>query len=138
MNRYRRRVSGALYDRIDLVIEVPAVASFDMASPADVASIVNTEAIRRRVARAYERQIGRQGKPNARLMPAEVDAHCRRSHESEGLLARAMSRFSISARGYHRVLKVARTIADLGGSAILETADVAEAIGYRREWGLPS
>ena len=65
-------------------------------------------------------------------VPADVERHCRRSAAAESLLAQAMSRLSLSARGYHRVLKVARTIADLAQGDSIEPAHVAEAIGYRR------
>lgn len=137
VQRYRRRISGALYDRIDMSIEVAAVGAADMAAkPAAYAEAERTEAVRERVANAYRRQLERQGKPNARLTPAEVERHCRRSRETETLLAQAMSRLSLSARGYHRVIKVARTIADLAGASSLEGAHVAEAIGYRRELAL--
>ena len=136
VDRYRRRVSGALYDRIDMAIEVPAVAAADMvAQPAAVSQTDGTAGVRERVARAYERQIARQGKPNARLAPAEVERHCKRSTATESLLAQAMSKWSLSARGYHRVLKVARTIADVAGCEAIDAMHVAEAIGYRRELG---
>ena len=68
-------------------------------------------------------------------MPAEVERHCPRSTAVEALLAQAMSRMWLSARGYHRVIKLARTIADLAGAASIEPAHAAEAIGYRRELG---
>jgi len=135
IQRYRRRVSGALYDRIDLAIEVPAVDAADMAPRAVNDSTDRSSAVRERVACAHARQIDRQGKANARLAPADVDRHCRRTAASESLLAQAMARWSLSARGYHRVLKVARTIADVAGSDDLEAAHVAEAIGYRRDLG---
>jgi magnesium chelatase family protein len=131
--RYRRRVSGALYDRIDMAIEVPAVAAGEMAAPTGLpANAERTSIVRERVAYAYRCQIERQGKPNARLVPGEVERHCRRTLETEALLAQAMSRLSLSARGYHRVLKVARTIADLAQADAIHPAHVAEAIGYRR------
>jgi magnesium chelatase family protein len=135
--RYRRRVSGALYDRIDMAIDVPAVTARDMAGKPASAAVERTKAVRERVADAYGVQLERQGKPNARLMPAELERHCGRSAKAETLLAQAMSKLSLSARGYHRVIKVARTIADLGGAASIEPAHIAEAIGYRRELGLP-
>ncbi|MGA8033012.1 MAG: ATP-binding protein, partial [Casimicrobiaceae bacterium] len=71
-------------------------------------------------------------KPNARLGPAEVERHCPRSPAAERLLAQAMAKLSLSARGYHRALKVARTVADLAGSESIGAAQMAEAIGYRR------
>jgi len=130
VRRYRWRVSGALYDRIDMAIDVPAVAAAEMtgASNGD-----RSQRVRERVASAYSRQIERQGKANARLLPGDVERHCRRSATAETLLAQAMSRLSLSARGYHRVIKVARTIADLEGSSSVEATHVAEAIAYRRE-----
>jgi len=132
--RYRWRVSGALYDRIDMSIDVPAVGAGEMvAQRAHDASAADTPAIRERVARAYERQLARQGRPNARLSPADVERHCKRSAATEALLTQAMARWSLSARGYHRVLKVARTIADVAGCDVVGAAHVAEAISYRRE-----
>jgi len=133
--RYRRRVSGALYDRIDMAIEVPAVDATDMTSRSVVDADDTTAHVRERVARAHARQIERQGKPNARLVAAEVDRHCKRTVATESLLAQAMSRWSLSARGYHRVLKVARTIADIADCEAIDAAHVAEAIGYRRDLG---
>jgi magnesium chelatase family protein len=132
IQRYRRRVSGALYDRIDLAIEVPAVNAADMAQRGN-GPVADSFGMRERVARARVLQIERQGKCNARLMPADVDRQCVRSAASETLLAQAMARFSLSARGYHRVLKVARTIADLAGQPSIDDTHVAEAIGYRME-----
>jgi magnesium chelatase family protein len=135
VRRYRRRVSGALYDRIDMSIEVPAVTAGDMDPAAARPAQSTSDAARERVAGAHRRQIDRQGKPNARLAPGEVERHCGRGADVERLLAQAMSRLSLSARGYHRVLKVARTIADVAGSEAIAPAHVAEAIGYRREIG---
>ncbi len=101
-------------------IEVPAVTAGDM-DPAAARSAQSTSgAARERVAGAHRRQIERQGKPNARLGPGDVERHCGRGAEVERLLAQAMSRLSLSARGYHRVLKVARTIADVAGSEAIE------------------
>jgi magnesium chelatase family protein len=137
-SRYRRRVSGALYDRIDIAIEVSPVDAADLASevaqaPAGSPAVnESTVTVRERVAGAHARQIDRQGKPNARLGPAEVDRHCPRSPAAERLLAQAMAKLSLSARGYHRAIKVARTVADLAGSDSIEAAQMAEAIGYRR------
>ena len=77
-------------------------------------------------------QQARQGKTNARLLPAEVATHCNPDAAGQALLVQAMARLSLSARAYHRVLKVARTIADLAESTDLSVTHVAEAIGYRR------
>jgi len=130
VRRYRWRVSGALYDRIDMAIDVPAVEASAMASTANGES---SAAVRDRVVFAHGRQLERQGKANGRLAPSEVERHCRRSSAAEALLAQAMSRMSLSARGYHRVVKVARTVADLAGASSIDAIHVAEAIAYRRE-----
>ena len=137
--RYRKRVSGALYDRIDMAIEVPALAASDLTSPGThapagaPASSEGTGQVRERVARAHARQSVRQGKPNARLSAAEIERQCPRSAPAERILAQAMSRLFLSARGYHRVVKLARTIADLAGSEVIEAQHAAEAVGYRRD-----
>jgi magnesium chelatase family protein len=131
--RYRGRVSGALIDRLDLAIEVPSVPAEALAlSGAASAGGEASAVVRERVAGANAGQQVRQGKPNARLSAAEVAEHCRPAAAAEKLLAQAMARLSLSARAYHRILKVARTIADLGGSATVESAHVAEAIQFRR------
>jgi magnesium chelatase family protein len=130
VRRYRWRVSGALYDRIDMAIDVPSVTAPEMN---DATKREGSLTVRARIVAAHRRQIERQGRPNARLSPADVERHCRRSAAAEALLARAMSRLALSARGYHRVIKVARTIADLEGAAGIEAAHIAEAIAYRRE-----
>jgi magnesium chelatase family protein len=136
VHRYRWRVSGALYDRIDMAIEVPAGAADEMLGDGRTsANGERSQVVRERIAMAHRRQIERQGKANARLTPAEIERHCRRSGAAEALLAQAMSRLSLSARGYHRVIKVARTIADLSEDESIESSHVAEAIGYRREPG---
>ncbi|MBK7473635.1 MAG: hypothetical protein IPI73_26360 [Betaproteobacteria bacterium] len=74
----------------------------------------------------------RQGRPNALLLPKEIERHCRPDGEGDALLRRAITHLHLSARAYHRVLKVARTIADLAQSEVLAAGHVAEAVGYRR------
>jgi magnesium chelatase family protein len=88
--------------------------------------------VRQRVTQARERQIARQGKPNARLTTKEIDQHCQPEAAAADLLKTAVARLNLSARAYHRVLKVARTVADLEGSATIQTQHVAEAVQYRR------
>ena len=117
--RYRRKISGPLLDRIDLHVEVPAVPPDEMAARSGGDS---SEAIRARVIAARERQLARQGKPNAQLSTREIDKHARPDSAGEQVLKQAISRLGLSARGYHRVLKVARTIADLAGRAEVCTA----------------
>jgi magnesium chelatase family protein len=133
---YQGRISGPLLDRIDLTIDVPAVAPSDLAlaPPAE-----GTAEVRDRVARAREvqaRRLAALGSGHLRLN-AEVDGElldrvCARAADAEALLQNAAGRLRLSARGYHRVLRVARTIADLGGAASIGRAHVAEALGYRR------
>ena len=127
--RYRRRISGPLLDRIDLQVEVPDVPQEDLArAPQGEAS----DAIRSRVNAARERQLKRQDRPNAVLPTRDIDRHCAPDAEGSALLKQAIGRLGLSARGYHRVLKVARTIADLAACATVSSAHVAEAIQYRR------
>jgi magnesium chelatase family protein len=131
--RYRARISGPLLDRIDLQIEVPAVAAEVLPARRDVA--VQEEpsaAVRQRCIDAARRQHERQGKPNGRLQPREVERHCIAEAQGEALLKNAFARLALSARAYHRILKVARTIADLASADSISAAHIAEAIGYRR------
>jgi magnesium chelatase family protein len=127
--RYRSKISGPLLDRIDLQIEVPAVPQEDLARGAQAET---SASMRARVTAARERQLARQGKPNARLATREIDHHCTPDARGENLLKQAISRLGLSARAYHRVLKVARSIADLAGAKSIAPAHVAEAIHYRR------
>ena len=127
--RYRRRISGPLLDRIDLQVEVPAVPQEDLTRSVQGEP---SDAIRERVDVARERQLRRQRKPNAGLSTRDVDRYCAPDLQGATVLKQAISRLGLSARGYHRVLKVARTIADLAGARSLAAAHVAEAIQYRR------
>ena len=130
--KYRAKLSGPFLDRIDLMIEVPAVPEADLAMRgAGEASAV----IRERVTRARATQIERQGKANALLTPEEIDRHCLPDCAGAQLLKQAMARLDLSARAYHRILKVARTVADLAGAMNIGGPHVAEAIHYRRGFG---
>jgi len=129
VERYRARISGPLLDRIDLRIEVPAVTEDELTGAADGEP---SSAVRARVERACARQNQRQGKPNSQLGAGEIDIHCIPAPAAQALLKQAISRLGLSARAYHRSLKVARTIADLAGSDTIEAAHVAEAVQYRR------
>jgi magnesium chelatase family protein len=127
--RYRGKLSGPLLDRIDMVIEVPAVSEPELRQRGGGET---SEVVRRRVVAAHASQLARQGKPNAQLTPAEIDTHCAPEEAGVVLLRQAMSRLHLSARGYHRILKLARTIADLAGADKVGSTHVAEAIQYRR------
>jgi magnesium chelatase family protein len=99
----------------------------------DHGAVIPTSAqVRARVEAARERQFSRQGKPNQALEPREIDRHCRLDEVGQRLMTQAMARLGLSPRGYHRVLKVGRTIADLAGSEEIATSHLGEAIGYRR------
>ena len=127
--RYRDRISGPLLDRIDMQIEVGAMSPGAMSAQADGES---SAAIAGRVAAAHALQLGRQGKPNQRLSTHEIDRLCVPDAAGDKLLRSAMSMMNWSARAYHRVLKVARTIADLAGAPAIDAAHMAEAVSYRR------
>jgi magnesium chelatase family protein len=98
----------------------------------DVQACETSAVVAARVVRALHRQRIRQGKPNAWLEAKEVDVHCAPDSRGATLLKAAFARFSLSARAYHRILKVARTIADLADSDATGPTHVAEAISYRR------
>jgi magnesium chelatase family protein len=127
--RYRGRISGPLLDRIDVQIEVPAVPPLDLARNADGES---SAVVRARVTTAFEIQLARQGGSNAQLGTREIDRYCVIDAAGAALLRQAIARLGLSARGYHRCLKLARTIADLAGESRIASAHLAEAIQYRR------
>jgi magnesium chelatase family protein len=129
VTRYQGKISGPLLDRIDMQIQVSALPHEDLMKQADGE---RSSAIAQRVERAYERQMTRQGKANHGLSSTEIDAHCKPDEAGAQLLRSAMTRLNWSARAYHRVLKVARTIADLADSDSIRQPHVAEAIQYRR------
>ena len=130
--RYRSKLSGPLLDRIDLMIEVPAVTEAELTTRGPRNDCESSSSVRTRATAARERQIARQGKPNAQLTPDEIDLYCLPDCAGAALLKQAMARLDLSARAYHRILKVARTIADLAGEPIIRGSHVAEAIQYRR------
>ena len=127
--RYRAKISGPLLDRIDIQLEVPAVPQKDLLRQAAGEA---SGAVRERVATAHQVQVQRQGKSNSSLGTREIDRWCRPQVAAEGLLRQAISRLNLSARAYHRVLKLARTIADLAGSEAIAVGHVAEALQYRK------
>jgi magnesium chelatase family protein len=127
--RYQDRISGPLLDRIDMRVEVSSLSEDELVEMPDGEP---TRHIAERVARAHDRALDRQGKPNDALTAAEVERVCRPEGAVKQLLHAASVRLGWSARAYHRVLKVSRTIADLEGAESIATAHVAEAIQYRR------
>ena len=127
--RYQNRVSGPLLDRIDIQVEVAAPAPETLARHAQGES---SASIRQRVAEAHARALARQGCSNAALGPAMVDRYCQLDAKGERLLRKSMVDFDWSARAWHRVLKLARSIADLAGADQLRDDHVAEAVQLRR------
>jgi len=132
VSRYQKRISGPLLDRIDIHVEVPRV-DYDKLSDDRLGE--PSRAVRARVEAARERQrIRLEGTSlscNADMGPGEIRQFCRLDDAGRGLLKAAMQQMHLSARAYHRILKLARTIADLAGSEHIQTAHIAEAIQYR-------
>ena len=128
VQRYRERISGPLLDRIDLHVEVPAIKYEHLADPVPAES---SGTIRARVVAARAIQQQRAGRPNARLTPRQVKAHCKLDANGNEMLKLATSELNLSARAYDRVLKVARTAADLDGSESIQANHLMEAIQYR-------
>ena len=132
IRRYRGRLSGPLRDRLDIHVEVPAVPVSDLAhdQPAE-----HSDAIRKRVADARQIQANRYATEhlfaNAQLKPRHMKTHCRLDQTGKQLLDQAVTRLGLSARAYGRILRVARTIADLADSEAIEPSHLAEAIQYR-------
>jgi magnesium chelatase family protein len=134
IQRYVGKISGPLLDRIDIHIDVPAV-NFKELRGRGVPEGDSSETIRARVIKAREIQLqrlaGEAVYSNSAMLPAHIRQFCALDHESENLLERAMLRQGLSARAHDRILKVARTIADLDASENIESDHLSEAINYR-------
>ncbi len=133
VTRYQKRISGPLLDRIDIHVEVPRVEYDKLA---DERAGEPSAAIRARVQAARDRQLQRfRQEPrlttNADMGPADVRIYCKLDATGQNLIKTAMAQLQLSARAFHRILKLARTIADLAGSEAISPAHLAEAIQYR-------
>lgn len=129
VKRYRDKISGPLLDRIDLQVHVPRIKTELMLKQASDGE--RSETVRDRVIAARIRQRQRSGRINSQLSAAEVARYCVLSRAEQDFLKRATDRLGLSTRGFHRVLKVARTIADLAGDESLNNRHLAEALSYR-------
>ena len=127
--RYQSRISGPLRDRIDIQIEVPAIDTRELLqAPASESSAQ----VRERVLEAWQRQQARQGCSNAELEGRQLHQHCALDDRLQQLLGQAIDQLGLSARAYHRILRVARSIADLDQANYIGQVHLSEAIGYRR------
>ncbi|HBS27228.1 MAG TPA: ATP-dependent protease [Gammaproteobacteria bacterium] len=127
--RHRNRISAPLLDRIDIQIEVPKLPKEMLRGDAPASE--SSETVRQRVNEAYQCQQMRSGKTNGEMNNREVEQTCKLDKTSQDLLDKAMDRFRLSARAYHRILKVSRTIADLEDKASIEISHITEALSYR-------
>jgi magnesium chelatase family protein len=132
ITRYQKRISGPLLDRIDVHLEVPRV---EYEKLSDARSGEPSAVIRQRVEAARERQRqrlrGTTQRANADMGAREVQQHCQLDSAGESLMRAAMRQLQLSARSYHRILKLARTIADLAGDDVIRSHHLAEALQYR-------
>ncbi|MCH7882682.1 MAG: YifB family Mg chelatase-like AAA ATPase [Proteobacteria bacterium] len=131
LNRYRNKLSAPLLDRIDIQIELPRLEHDELLNHRNIARH-SSELIRARVIRARSRQLERQNCLNARLSNHQIEQHCRLDEASETLLMTSIDRLRLTARSYHKLLKLARTIADLANEKDIRQAHIAESIAYRR------
>jgi magnesium chelatase family protein len=127
--RYKAKISGPLLNRIDMHIEVPALKEDELTG---ASAAENNVTICARVEKAREIQLKRQGKANFALGSLEIDKFCQPDELGLALLKTAISRLNLSARAYHRILKVARTIADIANEPEIKSTHIAEAVQYRR------
>ena len=129
IQRYRLRISGPLIDRLDMHVEVPRVSAEQLQEVVPAAE--SSQQVALRVQQARVRQWERQGMCNARLSAAQVDRWCVLEPSARGVISRAMQKFSLSARAYHRILKVARSIADLQCTTEVSATHISEALALR-------
>ncbi len=128
IKRYQNRISGPLLDRIDLHIDVPPLQVQELQS---TQAVENSASVRKRVIAAYELQMQRQHRLNMSLSPKQLEQFATLNPLAAQMLETAQQKLNLSARAYHRVLRVARTIADLSESPEIQTQHLSEALSYR-------
>ena len=131
VENYRSRISGPMLDRIDIVVEVPAVHFEDLRSRAEAEPSAKVKERVNAARKIQNQRFGEGGMCNARMGPEEMRRYCELSEESAELMKNAFDAMGLTARSYDRILKVARTVADLDGSENIEPQHIAEAIQYR-------
>ncbi|MEH6451257.1 MAG: YifB family Mg chelatase-like AAA ATPase [Oleispira sp.] len=131
VKRYQGQTSGPLLDRIDLQVEVPPISILELQKK-NSHTLENSATVQARVLSAWKKQTERQQCSNGQLSNAQVEAFCSLSEENENLLRLAIEKLDLSARAYHRVLKISRTIADLDDSEDIHTGHIMEALSYRK------
>ncbi len=139
--RYQKRISGPILDRIDIHLDVPAVETEKLTTSNNVISPESSNVIRKRVQKARDIQTKRfkntaeKISSNSEMSNRDIKAFCELSKEAINILKMAVVKMNLSARSYHRTIKIARTIADLAGSEQIETSHLAEALQYRPRMG---
>ncbi|UQB42039.1 YifB family Mg chelatase-like AAA ATPase [Thiomicrospira microaerophila] len=128
--RYRRKISGPILDRIDLHLQVPAVEVDQLTAPCDP-NAESSDLVRERVQAVREIQYSRQGCLNSALSLAQLEQYVELTQSDQLFLKQAMTRLELSARSYHKILRLARTLADMGRESTITKAHLAEALGYR-------
>ncbi len=127
--RYLNRLSGPLLDRFDMSLEIPLLPKGMLAEGGDRGE--GTPVVKQRVVDARSTMVERGGKPNALLTSREIEKYCPLDKQDAQFLETALHRLGLSIRAYHRIIKVARTIADLEGSEQIQKKHLSEALGYR-------
>jgi magnesium chelatase family protein len=130
VQRYQHKLSGPFLDRIDMHIEVPALSHQDLQQRSH--SIEKSIIVKQRVIAAQQRQQARRHHCNAHLSNKEIEQDCQLSPSNQAVLEKTMNKMKLSARAYHRILKLARTIADLEQSETIQLHHLSESIGYRK------
>ena len=130
VHRYKNRLSGPLLDRVDMHIEVPRLPA-KVLTDLEVKSSETSESVRKRIGKVRQLQLARQHKINSALGAKELDQYCQLKDCDREFLSTAIKQLGLSARAYHRVLRLTRTIADLATAEVTQSHHITEALSYR-------